>query len=180
VTPPTVGSLVDGLDAWADRALEELRGHRALDVTFYTLTALADHSLLWMLIAAAQALSSRRRAWALGTMAALGAESVLVNGVIKTAFRRRRPISPDHEHPLALRYPRSSSFPSGHTSAAFAALVLLGRTRRSRLVLAPLALAVGLSRVYVRIHHASDVLGGAVVGAVYGTLARRILEAILR
>ncbi|MBV1892947.1 MAG: phosphatase PAP2 family protein, partial [Ilumatobacteraceae bacterium] len=33
---------------------------------------------------------------------------------------------------------------------------------------------VGISRAYVRIHHASDVVGGVVVGAVLGILGRRM------
>lgn len=163
-------------DAAVDRSIDALRGHRSVDVAFYTLTALADHSILWMLIASVQALSKRSRRRALLTIAALGAESLLVNGGIKSLFGRRRPIDRDHPHPLGLRYPRTSSFPSGHASAAFAAAMLLGHTRAQRRSLLPLASAVALSRVYVRIHHASDVLGGVAVGLAYGTLARRIID----
>jgi len=163
-------------DTAIDRRIDALRGHRIVDVTFYTLTALADHSILWMLIAGVQALSARSRRRALLTIAALGLESVLVNGVVKSVFHRDRPIDRDHPHPLGLRYPRTSSFPSGHASAAFAAAILLGRTPAQRRSLLPLAGAVALSRIYVRIHHTSDVLGGIAVGLAYGTFARRLIE----
>jgi len=39
-----------------------------------------------------------------------------------------------------------------------------------------LASVVGLSRAYVRIHHASDVIGGAAVGLVLGRIAVRIVK----
>jgi undecaprenyl-diphosphatase len=45
-------------------------------------------------------------------------------------------------------------------------------------VLAPLwavaAVVVATSRVYVRMHHASDVVAGAAIGAVIGAAARRL------
>ena len=39
-----------------------------------------------------------------------------------------------------------------------------------------IAAIVGTSRAYVRIHHASDVVAGAIVGAVLGIAARRVLR----
>lgn len=59
------------------------------------------------------------------------------------------------------------SFPSGHTTRAFAAALLLTvRTRDWRwgVPLFAYAIAVGLSRVYVGVHWPSDVLGGALLG----------------
>ena len=42
-----------------------------------------------------------------------------------------------------------------------------------------LAATVALSRPYVRIHHASDVVGGVVVGAAMGLVARRWFRAVV-
>ena len=80
-----------------------------------------------------------------------------------------------------VRRPSTSSFPSGHSSAAFfAAAILTTATGRD---LAPLwyaiATIVALSRVYVRIHHASDVVAGAGVGAVLGLLGSRIFSILV-
>ena len=68
------------------------------------------------------------------------------------------------------------SFPSGHASMSMAAAVVLSyvlvRERlapRATLVLGPLlALLIGLSRIYLDVHWASDVLGGWAIGAAYG------------
>ena len=73
-----------------------------------------------------------------------------------------------------VRKPRTSSFPSGHASAAFFAATVL--THWSGWSWAPLwitmAVVVATSRAFVRIHHASDVVGGAVVGLALGQIAR--------
>jgi undecaprenyl-diphosphatase len=68
------------------------------------------------------------------------------------------------------RQPITTSFPSGHSAsaAAFAAGVAL-ESRGLGAVVAPLAGAVALSRVYTGVHFPSDVLAGAAlgVGAAY-------------
>lgn len=109
-------------------------------------------------------------------MAALGAESTIVNGPVKSLFRRNRPVS-DVPRPHRLRKPKTTSFPSGHASAATVFAIVAGEDDPLRRVYVALAATVALSRVYVRIHYASDVVGGAVVGAVLGTAWRRMWPA---
>jgi undecaprenyl-diphosphatase len=104
---------------------------------------------------------------------ALGIESALVNGPVKSLFRRNRPVH-DVPRPHALRQPKTSSFPSGHASAAMVAASLLSRRSRYRLLWYLLAFVVAASRAHVRIHHASDVVGGAAVGIGLGATARRL------
>ena len=62
-----------------------------------------------------------------------------------------------------------NSFPSGHTCAAFAAGMIWLRTlpwRWGRIAAVVLAALMGLSRLYVGVHYPSDVLAGAVIGAL--------------
>ena len=77
-----------------------------------------------------------------------------------------------------MRRPLTSSFPSGHASAAaFTAVLLTGWDgRRSAPLWWALAIVVATSRAYVRIHHASDVVAGMAVGAVLGLGARPVLR----
>ena len=62
------------------------------------------------------------------------------------------------------------SFPSGHATASFAAMTaefLCGNKKYSYLAYV-LALLIGFSRIYIQVHYASDIVGGALVGTLCG------------
>lgn len=167
-------AMVTRLDGEVDTLFDRLRGHPVPDRLFYALSELGDFSLLWLLLGAARGVRSPRHERAAARVfVAAAAESVLVNGVIKSFFRRQRPPW-EVERPHRLRRPLSSSFPSGHASAAAMHVILLSEGD----VLAPAYVVIGTlvaaSRVYVKIHHASDVLAGLGLGVGLGLLARRL------
>jgi len=158
-------------DSRVDRAFDHVRGNPVADRVFYGASALGDHSLIWLLFAALRGLRSRHHITGTArAAAAIGAESVVVNGGIKTLFRRQRPLF-EGVRPLHLRRPLTSSFPSGHATSAFCAAAMLGEGDPLKPVYYGVAMVVAWSRVYVKIHHASDV-----VGAVLGRLARRLVH----
>jgi undecaprenyl-diphosphatase len=167
-------SLLDRCDRLMDRAAEQLRGRSAPDRLFYLLSSFGDHSFLWLLIASVEALSPRTRSRAIRAAIALGCESALVNGPVKAIFDRERPIDRAHPHPYRLRYPRTSSFPSGHATSGFAAACLLAPKGPCRSALLLVAGLVAYSRVHTRVHHASDVIGGACLGLGFAALVERI------
>ena len=160
-------------DRWADDALERLRGNKVADAVFTTASELGDFSLIWHLTGAVRGVTSEARAGeAMVFSALMGIESLVVNQGIKRLFRRTRPTeSGDPRYPV--RKPVTSAFPSGHASSAFFAATLLTAWGGKRT--APLwfgmAAVVATSRAYVRIHHPSDVVGGAVVGLALGRAA---------
>jgi undecaprenyl-diphosphatase len=166
---------VRAFDSGVDRAFDGLRGRRPVDRLFYAASELGDFSLIWLLLGGVRGLRSEQ-GWVAAKRLAVGlaAESVAVNAVIKSVFRRRRPPW-EADRPLHLRQPRTSSFPSGHATAACVAVILLSEDDP----LWPLYCAVGVvvasSRVYVKIHHASDVLAGLAVGAALGVAGRRLM-----
>lgn len=166
---------VRAFDDAVDRALDHLRGHPAADRLAYLASEAANFSLVWHALAWLPVLRSRRALpRAVGTSLALGVESVLVNGWVKSHFRRSRPVDTS-TRPHHLRVPRTTSFPSGHASSAVVAASLLGRDPLLAPIVHPLAAVVATSRAYVRVHHASDVLGGLVIGAVLGRIARAVV-----
>jgi undecaprenyl-diphosphatase len=171
----TPRDLVHRFDAAADDALERLRGHPLADRVLRAASDLGDWSVIWLIVTSAWGLTSDRRTdRALRLCVLLGAESLVVNQGIKRLFRRGRPTEAgDPRYPV--RRPSTSSFPSGHASAAFFAASLLSETDPA---LAPvwfgLAGGVATSRAYVRIHHPSDVVAGATVGLALAAVAKRV------
>ena len=66
------------------------------------------------------------------------------------------------------------AFPSGHTAYAFAGATLLGnRYPKLRIPLYIGAGLVGVTRIYLGRHYASDVIAGAAVGTITGALVSR-------
>lgn len=171
---------IDAFDARVDTAVARIR-RPALDRIFYPISSAADHSLLWFCIGAARSIRHADMTFATRFTAAMGLESALTNGPIKALFRRGRPAPEagveDGPLPYGLHRPITSSFPSGHATAAFTAATLLARDRtRGRWYL--LAAVVASSRVYVRMHHASDIVGGAVLGVLFGRALRSWVSSV--
>ena len=166
---------IDAFDEAVDEWVHQFRGNPVLDRVFYVAAELGDWSLVWHLLAAAGgARSSRLQKNGLRVILALGAESAIVNGALKSLVNRRRPVA-EFDRPLHLRIPRTSSFPSGHASSAtMASLLLAEKDPTLRHAYYAMAALVALSRSYVRIHHASDIIGGIGVGWLLARAVRRI------
>lgn len=167
---------IDAFDERADRAADAMRGYQPVDKFFYALTETANHSILWHAINIVMVVTRRHSPRdALCLAAVLGAESALVNGGVKKLFNRERPVHVE-ARPHRLRTPKTTSFPSGHATSAFCAAVVLSRGRRAPVKAGWLTLAslVAYSRMHVRVHHASDVAGGTLIGLLLGAVANRL------
>lgn len=136
----------------------------------------ANHSKLWIGCAAILAVIGGRRSRraAQRAMLAIGVTSPIVNGILKPLFPRLRPPARPHTRSL-VRRPLSSSFPSGH--AASAAAFATAAAMEAPAIAAPaaaLAVGVAYSRVSTGVHHPSDVLAGAAVGASIALATARV------
>jgi membrane-associated phospholipid phosphatase len=161
-------------DEAIERKVDDLRGHRTLDRVMYAASEIGDFSLVWHLIGTARSLApDRAPVHAVRLSGLLGLESLLVNGLIKSAFGRRRPPW-EHDRPHQLRQPRTSSFPSGHASSAALAVGVLSQRDPLWPLYAVVGATVASSRVYVKVHHPSDVVAGALLGVGLAALARRL------
>ena len=159
---PLLGPLDQGLLA----LIQEQRSS-SLDELMVLVTRLGDlHAQLaaGLLLCLLLLLARQRRAALFAAFTLLG--SALANGALKDLFARQRP-------DVLLEPLHGFSFPSGHSSAAFAFFLVLGvlagrdqpvRLRLAWLLLAGLpALAIALSRVYLGAHWPSDIIAGALL-----------------
>jgi membrane-associated phospholipid phosphatase len=170
-----------------DRALLFIKGYVTninTDV-MQSFTFLGTHIFLIPanLLLTAWFLFIKKRRWYSIKIPAIALSSLLLMLALKIIFRRDRPVSP------LLQAAAGFSFPSGHAlmSVTFYGLLVvivwqnvqqawLKWTLSVFLVL--LIIAIGLSRIYLRVHYASDVLAGFSVGLVWLLLSLWILSAI--
>ncbi len=170
---------VDAVDDAVDRLFEPLRGNPTVDAVAKAITGIGDHGWLWTGVAVWRGRRSgpARRA-AVRALGVAGVSSSLVNAGIKRVVGRDRPDRSDlriSDAGVPVREPKTSSFPSGHTLAAFTAATVLSRPgdRAGNAFLYTSAGLVGVSRIHLRAHHASDVVGGVVIGTALGLVVRR-------
>jgi undecaprenyl-diphosphatase len=162
------------IDDAVDAAFDPLRGNPGVDRAAAVVSNLADYGYIWVFLTLLKARRRgprrRRDVVALGTA---GISSLVVSRIVKDAVSRQRP----EDHLVAaVRTPSSSSFPSGHTLAAFCTAFVLGETDAQTAVNVSFATAVAASRIHLRAHHATDVLGGAAIGSVLGLGLRPVVN----
>jgi membrane protein DedA with SNARE-associated domain len=172
---PQLSQLDQGLLA----LVQEQRGP-ALDTLMVLITRLGDLTtqLAAGVLLCLVLLATRQwRALCLAIATLLG--TALANSALKTLFARHRP-------EVLLEPLGSFSFPSGHSSAAFAFFLLLGvlagrgqppRMRLTWLLLASLpATAIAGSRVYLGVHWPSDIIAGAILAACICALSLALVQ----
>lgn len=143
-----------------DRAMANLS--RAAD---YSKLSLASAGLL-----AAVGGRRGRRAAAFG-LASLGVTATVVNVAVKPIGRRHRPDRSGLDVPIARHVPMpiSTSFPSGHSAAAFAFATGVGHVSPAAgFPLRALAALVAYSRVHTGVHYPGDVVAGSLLGGAIG------------
>jgi membrane-associated phospholipid phosphatase len=125
----------------------------------------------------------RRRSWFSIRVAAVALSSLLLMFAFKRIFRRKRPLEP------LIQRAKGLSFPSGHAlmSVTFYGLMIYitahtvnNRPLKALLILsmAGLISGVGISRVYLRVHYASDVAVGFLVGSSWLVISLDLLKRI--
>lgn len=113
-----------------------------------------------------------RHSWFSIRVAAIALSSLILMLFLKQLFRRRRPLAP------LLTAVRGLSFPSGHAIMAvtFYGLIIYIIQKLNNnsvgfflliFLLIVLILLIGFSRVYLRVHYASDVLAGFIIGLLW-------------
>jgi len=107
--------------------------------------------------------------------------SLVLMLLLKQLFQRKRPLSP------LLKAAKGLSFPSGHAIMAVTFYGLLIYILQHIIVtdwlkylltvlVIALIILIGFSRVYLRVHYASDVLGGFIIGLLWLLISLAILK----
>jgi undecaprenyl-diphosphatase len=152
--------------------LEAVEGLRwgPLTVVFVLLSAWWMKGVAFVAIGAVGDVRAKRPLPVATVIAALSVGiGSLVVAFLKESIDRSRPAHADPGLDAAVATPGSPSFPSGHTATAFAGAAVVGAFYpRLRWPLFALATLVGLSRIYLGVHFALDVVAGAILGVSIG------------
>jgi membrane-associated phospholipid phosphatase len=172
------------LPGWFIEAFEQ--------ITDFGLSGWFLYPLGFILLGLAAVASPASPRLAQGVFAALGARfgflfvaiaaPGLFTTIVKRLIGRARPYVGGYDNPFLYKpfiwQPAYASMPSGHATTAAAAAVAIGAVwPRARPLMWLYALTIMFSRVVVVAHHPSDVLAGALVGAVGVLLLRRLFAA---
>ena len=167
--------LID-LDLGIDNYIQEHLSNPFFDWFFSTITHLGDAGIFWILLAVLLLCFRKTRKIGIVMGMALIFGLIFGNITLKNIFQRPRPFDTPGAlldgDSLLISRPGEYSFPSGHTTASFAAAVGIFLFNKKwgtpALVLAAL---IAYSRLYVYVHFPSDILGGIVLGTGCALLA---------
>lgn len=159
---------------------------------FYVITTLGNAGWFWIVLAVLMltVLPKKYKKAGLTMAIALILSLIFCNGIMKHLWARPRAfwvvgqnfvVGNEFDNLYGIfNSIHDYSFPSGHSSASFAAAVSIFMWRKKEgsaaLVLAAL---IAFSRLYFTVHYPTDVLVGTITGALYGVAAYFIVKALI-
>ncbi len=143
-----------------------------LDTPMLIVSTVTRVGALWLVAAAALAIAKRISWGNFGRLVlTLALGGILTEYVVKPAVHRARPYVTSPTVAVIGEPPGGYSFPSGQTTSAFAAaLVLTKAAPATSIVWWIVAVSVAYSRVYVGVHYPLDVVAGAAFGILIAAL----------
>ncbi len=126
-------AILNAMQAWHNPVLDPL-------VAVFTSTS--NHGELWILLGIVLLCFRRTRKAGAGVLVAVALGAVVTNLTIKPLLMRPRPCDVNAAVAMIVPRPSGSSFPSGHTTAAFAAAAALWFARKPA---APAGLIAGVT-----------------------------------
>ena len=152
-----------------------------LDKIFPIITVLGDAGIFWIILGIVLICFKKTRKMGIAVIISLVFSVVICSGILKPLVNRARPFVVNPDAPLIAKRPKDASFPSGHTSASFAAaFALMYQKAKYWIPAMVLAGLIAFSRLYLYFHFPTDVLAGIVLGLVCGfgsfVVTRKIYE----
>lgn len=154
----------------------------ALTPIMKAVSFLGNAGWFWIVLAIALLIFKKTRKIGVTVAISLILSLIFTNLTLKPLIARPRPWVYAAEHlgrdivPL-IPLPHDASFPSGHTSVSFAgAMPIFMYNKKYGTAALILAALIGYSRLYFFVHYPSDVIGGAVLGILYGIAAYFIVK----
>lgn len=138
-----------------------------MDEAMIVVTSLGNLGIIWIVISAFILIRKKNKTAVIGVLCAMLLGTILGQEILKNIIQRPRPFLESSVINMIIEKPVSYSFPSGHTTAAFAAAGILSKYFKKYSVLFfTIAILIGFSRLYLYVHYPTDVIAGAILGLV--------------
>lgn len=145
------------------------------------ITSLGDLGLVWIIISIILILSKRYRTIGLLCISAMIFNTIIGEGILKNLIQRPRPFVSMATVDLLIDKPTSFSFPSGHTSASFAAVgIICSQLKKYRIYIVLLASLIAFSRLYLFVHYPFDILAGIIQGLVCAKIVLKVYHIVMK
>ena len=147
-----------------------------LDFTMPKITALGNAGIFFIICALAMLFFKKTRKTGIGVAFALILGLVVCNLTLKPLIARARPYDEMESlgRIIELLIPKDReiyAFPSGHTIAAFEfSTVIMIHDRKWGAAATVLAFLIAFSRIYLYMHHPTDVFASILLGVINGIL----------
>ena len=158
-----------------------------LTFIFKLITLLGEKGLIFILLSLILMCFSRTRRLGICLFGAVGCGALITNFILKDMIARPRPfetVDLYRQWWQAIGSPAEDdfSFPSGHVTAAAAAMTALRLQNGKKWTIPGIVVVVlmMISRNYMMAHYPSDVLAGLLIGLLSGFVAKRITDVIYR
>lgn len=141
----------------------------------------ANIGFIWWMVCIPFLVHPDWRLTGLNFVLALAIAHLMGEIIIKHIVKRVRPCHNLGDDEQLIDRPRFYSFPSGHTTASFAVVgVALLRCRLiTFLPILVLAILIGFSRIYLRVHYLTDVIAGMILGLCCGIGSVFLMSALV-
>ena len=158
-------------DEWIFARMAEMH-HPVLDRIMVLFTYAGTGGLIWWAAFVIPLLIARQFRTSIIMTTALGINYVLGEILIKKKVGRDRPSTRISDEEMKISKPKDHSFPSGHSASSFCAFTVIAANCPLWMAIPAFLLActIAFSRMYLRVHYFTDVLGGMVLGILDGTL----------
>ncbi len=151
-----------------------------LDYLMPVISGLGDLGIFWLVLALVLLSLPQDRARGAQVGLAVMLSGLVCNLLLKNLVARPRPFEVQPLLDLLIAAPHDFSFPSGHTTASFAAATVLVRSGWKAAPVAVLvAVLIAFSRLYLNMHFPTDVLAGVITGVALGFVTTKLYSLIM-
>ena len=142
---------------------------------------LGSKGAVWIVICIPFLLQEKTMVTGVNFIVAVGLTTAVGEGIIKHAVGRIRPCHKLEYSDLLTRRPGYYSFPSGHTASSFSvfAVAFFRCDTRTWVGILLLAILIGFSRIYLRVHYLTDVICGLFLGILCGSVSVVIMNRLI-